>query len=689
MPVKIWVGRFAIVDGQPQEEGPFLRSYPRQRPDEEEDELYVLVEPASPASREHCAQLAEAIGQMYRQDILSITGAVSRALRAAHQQLHDWNERTLREQRAGAGVTTLAIRDRTAYLAQVGPAVAFHVGDGHFSRVVPAEGAKEPLGQEELIEPLFNRYELSPGDLLLVASPRIDELIPEASLRDILLRGGDEALVELFRLARDQQEFALVLLACVVEPESGAPQTAPASPFDVSVPEPASPFGAAEAAPEAEAQPGAPEPEPELMAPSLPAATRAPEAEQAEPPPGLTQPKVRLKGAESDIRYRRTTGMTDSMPRIPPFVIIGAIVLAVLGLIGWLVLPDVFKESKQDRYDSLVSDARSSINRALATDDPNERREALRAADTALAEAETIRPGDAELVALRQQLDAELARINAVIELPELDLVVDVSEQIPGSVSSRDLAIGGGGAYFLDRSTPRVIAVTLLVANPEPFVLFEGGDLVGAEITGAPQHIAWAEDQISLLIMDDARRLIAVRPPEPGQLQTVRDAAAWGSADGMAYAGGSLYILDRSGDQVWRYPPTESGFDSEREALLSNFDLEQASEVAVADALYLVVGETRIVRVAAGQLQEFTQAGIDRPLSAPGSLVPLPNSNRLLVADRGNNRIAVFALDGTFLQQWTSPTFADMRAIAVDEPNNLLYVLVGGALYRTALPAAP
>lgn len=59
MSVKIWVGRFAIMDGQPQEEGPFLRSFPRQRPDEEEDELYVLVEPSSPQSREHCAQLAE------------------------------------------------------------------------------------------------------------------------------------------------------------------------------------------------------------------------------------------------------------------------------------------------------------------------------------------------------------------------------------------------------------------------------------------------------------------------------------------------------------------------------------------------------------------------------------------------------------------------------------------------------
>ncbi|MDZ4277716.1 MAG: hypothetical protein U1B78_01125, partial [Dehalococcoidia bacterium] len=130
MPVKTWVGRFAIVEGQPREEGPFLRSFPRQRPDEDEDELYVLVEPATPGGTEHSGQLTEAIGQMYQQDALSITGAVLRAINAAHQQLRDWNGRALPEHRVEAGASCLAIKERTAYLAQVGPAGAGGVGAG-------------------------------------------------------------------------------------------------------------------------------------------------------------------------------------------------------------------------------------------------------------------------------------------------------------------------------------------------------------------------------------------------------------------------------------------------------------------------------------------------------------------------------------------------------------------------------
>ncbi|MCH8950455.1 MAG: hypothetical protein IIB87_08775, partial [Chloroflexi bacterium] len=55
----------------------------------------------------------------------------------------------------------------------------------------------------------------------------------------------------------------------------------------------------------------------------------------------------------------------------------------------------------------------------------------------------------------------------------------------------------------------------------------------------------------------------------------------------------------------------------------------------------------------------------------------------------GNARVAVFPPDGTFLQQLVSPSFMDLRALAADEPNGLLYVLSGGRLYRTALPPLP
>jgi hypothetical protein len=691
MPVKVWVGRFALVDGQPQEEGPLLRSFPRQRPDEEEDELYVLASPAETGNREYYAQLVDAIGRMYQQDTLSITGAVLRAVQAAHAQLRDWNSRTLREQQVAAGLSCLAVRGRTAYLAQQGPAVAYHVGGGRFRRVVPEDGSAEPLGAAERSEPFFSRFELSPGDLVLVVSPRIGEIADDELLRSILVRGGDDALVELFRLARDQQEFSLVLLACVVEPEAGEGRVV-APPFaEPFAPPPEEPPAASVEAP------GPPEPgvlvaaaQPEGAPPErAPPAAAASEALVIEPPPGFGEPKVRLKGPEAGVRYTRPGGLLSLLPQVPPVAIGIALIFVIAGLLAWRVIPSVLEDNQEERFADRLEAAERALDAAEATEDPAQRRELLRVADSELQQAEGLRPNDVEVRDLRARVDAALRDLKAELVLPELELIVDVSGRIPGPISSRDLALGGGGAYFIDREQGRVIAISLLGPDPDPFPLIQGGDLVGAQITGPPQYMAWSEDTITLLVMDDARRLISIAPPEAGRLLTVRDADAWSSADGIAYDDGFLYVLDRAGDQVWRYAATEDGFDSEREAVLPTFDLDQVIEMAVGDAIYLLLGDGSIVRVQGGAVQPFSQAGIDRALSSPASLVPLPSLDMVLVADRGNSRIVVFSPDGTFRQQLVSPSFTDLRAIAADEANQLLYILVGGALYRTPLPPLP
>ncbi|MEX1253775.1 MAG: hypothetical protein WEE64_05480 [Dehalococcoidia bacterium] len=675
MPVSTRVGRFAIVQGQPQEEGPRLRSFPRQRPDEDEDELYVLVEPTTAPGEDYCGQLVDAIGRIYRQEGLSLTGAVLRSLRAAHQQLRDWNQRTLREQQVTAGVACLAVRGRTAYLAQVGPGVAYHVGDGHVESVAASNGAVAPLGEPDHVEPTFSRYQLSPGDILLLASPRLLELIDEGALRSILLRGPDEALVELFRLTRDQQEFALVLLSCVVEPEeAAAPPPPPAEALSETALEPGPPdldFGVAGGAQAAfGATPGA--------------AAEAALAGALDP-----QPRVRLKGSDADIRYPSSTGLRANMPRVPPLAVLALLGLAVVGLLGWCALPEALQRSREERYETLVADARSNLTNAQQVEDASQRRDLLNEADEKLTEAERREPGDAELVSLRNEVDSALAELNAELVLPDPDLVVDLSASVTGPVSVESLALGGGGAYLLDREQQRVVAISLLAPSPDPFDLFSSGALVGTDVVGAPQQAVWAEELGALLILDDARRLIAVTPGQAPRLLPARDSQSWGSADAIAHAGGALYVLDREGDQVWRYLPGGSGFDSERERLLTSVDLDKETALTIGDALYLLTSDGQIRRVRGGEELPFLQAGIDRPLASPASPVYLPQSRRLFVADTGNERIVVFSPEGTFLQQLSSPAFTDLRAIAVDEANGLLYVLSGTTVFRATLPASP
>src|SRR5512141_17964 len=188
MAVRTWVGRFCVADGRVEEEGPWLGSLIRQRPDEEADELYVLIEPATPGSKEFTSQLVDVISQLYNKDPLSLTGALTRSLRAAHEHLRDWNRRSLREHQIGAGAGCLALRGGDAYLAQAGPAIAYvREAGGDFRRIEPpAKDFAHALGVSDDFEPQLTRIPLNPGDLVLLASTQLAELLPDAQIERIM-----------------------------------------------------------------------------------------------------------------------------------------------------------------------------------------------------------------------------------------------------------------------------------------------------------------------------------------------------------------------------------------------------------------------------------------------------------------------------------------------------------------------
>ncbi|HEY8173583.1 MAG TPA: hypothetical protein VIH21_10905, partial [Dehalococcoidia bacterium] len=222
MAVRTWVGRFCVADGRVEEEGPWLGSLIRQRPDEDPDELYVLIEPAVAASAEYTSQLVDVISTLYGRDPLSLTGALVRSLRAAHEHLRDWNRKSLPEHRVGAGASCLALRGSEAYLAQCGPALAYVLSSsGEMQRIEPEQRDFEhALGIDDQFDAALKRIPLAPGDLVLLASSKLDAVIPEHHVRRILERGADDALAELYLLCRDESDMSLVLLSCFEEPET-------------------------------------------------------------------------------------------------------------------------------------------------------------------------------------------------------------------------------------------------------------------------------------------------------------------------------------------------------------------------------------------------------------------------------------------------------------------------------------
>lgn len=697
MRVRTWVGRFTVTDGRVEEEGQWLGSLIRQRPDEEPDELYVLVEPASAASESYTSQLVDVIAQLYSKDPLSLTGALTRSAKAAHEHLREWNRRTLKEHRVGAGASCVALRGPDAYVLQVGPSLAYVLrADGGFRRLEAEQADFEhSLGMRDAFEPRLTRVRMNPGDLVLLASTQLDDVIESDHVRRVLEQGADEALPELYLLCRDRSGCSVVLLTCFVEEDLESPPdflkrngasngTSTRAGGELEAADgvltgaPSSPAADMAHASIAMSVPG------EMALPPRPAQEQVREITQTTPPPA--DPGVRLRGEGSTLRYRSTTRALP-LPhiRVPRMFVFGALAVALIGLIAWWQLPGSVAQSREDRFTALLSDARGANARAQATADPAAKRELLGEAKAKLVDAGKIHKDSGELAALRADVTSAIAVLDAVYEVKDFRPIADLAQVVTGQLSVTRSLIGGGDAYFLDAQERRILRMPVSGGAPE--TIFREGEIAGVQPAPRPLQIAWSEPAQTLLIIDEKRELFAYAPSKDKDVKpsAVRGADGWGSVDGTTSSGGNLYVLDVKANQVWRYLPGASGFDSERTGLLDAVDLRDATEIAVGQDVY-VLDKKGIRRFVSRGEVPFPLAGLDMPMVSPASLSVLPGSSRLVVADRGNKRIIVASADGTFLRQIVSPSFTDLRAVAVDEGKRVLYVLNGDTLMAAAFP---
>ncbi len=212
----LWVGQFGIADGIAREETPWVGVFPDRGREEDASDLYVVVEPALPGSEEFCSELKTAIGGVFHKSKVSLTGGVLRALKAAHENLREWNRRSLRDHRVAAGVSCLAVHGQEAYLAQVAPASAAVYHDAFLTVLEPAmQDAVEPLGLFEEFWPEFTRFEIQEGDRLLLLSPALAHLLAEDGIASALDLPAEEVLSALYLKARSLPNCGALLVAAV------------------------------------------------------------------------------------------------------------------------------------------------------------------------------------------------------------------------------------------------------------------------------------------------------------------------------------------------------------------------------------------------------------------------------------------------------------------------------------------
>lgn len=646
----IWIGQYAIVDGEVREHGPWLVER-RRTADEETVRLLVLAEPADDRSAEFCGEIAEAVAELFVRESLSVTGGMLRALRQAHANLEEWNRRSLRQHHVAVGVTCVAIRGTEATIGQVGPGVAY-IRDlrGLHRLATEGEPAERPLGGPESIQPQFLTVSLT-GAEVLVLSRDAEQLAGSAAIGGALAAGPERALGDLFMHTRAVPNMSAAL---VVDVEGLAEDAAPAPVFfdEIDGDGDEVPLSPASGLPDRER--GGP-----LRRTAGSGRVRLPTLRR---PRGGPRPVGRRGGGDQPWRVAA----------------LGALAIAAMVLVAVCALPPLLREDRGKSLGDAIASAERHLQQAEQGTDIAQRRQEANTALQDIARARSLAAQDARLPPLDARAKQVLQQLDVNVDVNTLRTVQRLEGAITAPLQPAALAAGGGALWVLERERGRIFRLDAQGQRPPVEVYRQGGSYGGQQVRD-PVAMAWDEQGQRLLVLDGDRRLLAV--PASGDVQPLklRDVGELRSAVAIAVYGGNLYILDPQGGEIWRYLPAADGYDSERAGLLGGLDVADARSLAVDGDLY-VLGTKGARRFRAGQQVGQLFAGIDRPAESATGIVTDRQRGRVYVADRGGKRVIASSRDGAFIAQYRHTDFADLRGLALSADGQTLYMLTGTAV---------
>ena len=372
---------------------------------------------------------------------------------------------------------------------------------------------------------------------------------------------------------------------------------------------------------------------------------------------------------------------------------LSALVVALVVVAGALLVPDLVNDSERTDFDRFVEEARLGLTTATLNAEPEAARSELALALAAAGAALELRPLDANVLLLEQEIAAALEQANAIVRPPGLATLLDLGPRAALGL----VQLGGGSVFLLDEAGGRVIALDLESGASGP--IFETGGrylYIGefADVQASrPVGIHWTgtSSQASLTVLDDEGNLF--RFSEAGGMEAYRvpNAEVLGSADGVTSGQAGLYVLDADGGVVWLFPLRSDGSLGSGSPAITRTDLGAATDLVLSEGagdpvLFIASADGRIRRFREGTDQGFPIV-LDRPLLVPASISLGRLSGLIYVVDRGNNRVLAISRNGEIVAQLRDERLAGVRGVQVDEINQVAYYLTASSLLTSTLPA--
>ncbi len=196
------------------------------------------------------------------------------------------------------------------------------------------------------------------------------------------------------------------------------------------------------------------------------------------------------------------------------------------------------------------------------------------------------------------------------------------------------------------------------------------------------------EDKDSILFLTESGKIKEFKDDNMSFLTTT-DGSFKKGVNMQAYSN-KIFILDPSGNQIWRYTRRRDTFDA-AQAYATGADLKNAIDLAIDGNIYVLGQDGFITKLFQGNKEDFPiKKQPVKTVTTAKAIYSEADMSQIYVLDAGESRVLVYLKDdrtggAVYTGQYIFDDLKDIRDFFVDKNTNTMYVLTEKELYRTNL----
>jgi len=654
--------------------------------------LYTLIEvpqgvPVPPAL---LGEVLRTIVNTFYSTSGSVTRGLRSALLAANELLFERNLRADSERRVSLGLDCVLVRDRDAYIGQLGPALLSLVRQGSLQRIPedsvwlhsenpsPFDLNREPpAGLRRDVEPNLSHISLNPGDVLVLSTTALARMASANELVNAVTYRGSESVRGNLEVLAAGRDLSAVVIECLGERQGAG--------FRESLPEGAQvaevkpPAARASEEPPVLLAPAEEAGEPQPLVEEVPASASVASQElaeeeryRAEEEPvsleeaiegearkagrlatslgNLRQGSERIRRSAEDLLVRV---LPDSLPERPSeqpepsrapslsgralIVVSLAIPLAMFFLV---VMTRVqYERALRQQFIDLQTEAQTLYDQAMASDDKTLQREGLYRALEVIGEGLALKSTDDTLLSLQRRINHQLDQLDVVQRLYHFWQLAELpgEDEAAAVTDSSRIVVEGINVFVLHRGSDRVYRFLLndvgdaLQPIDKNAVLLQKGELRGGVRLGDLVDIAWMEaggqrTLSTFVALERGGSLLAYDPQQGIDVLPVANSDIWLKPQAIGGYQGNLYILDPLLNRILKFVPTDNAYTTPPTDYLS-----AQLDVNLIGAVDMAIDGNVYVLFADGQIKKFFK-GEAQPFTMAGLPTPMRSPTTIFVS---------------------------------------------------------